>query len=144
MTKQLSERLSHFVNLQLCRFTIIKSMDEARKRTSKTNDLVNTCVYCISRCILQDIISLRGNEDFNALPGSNSIKKFCDQYQNTRNLHSHYFSSTKQDLPITLEKLEYILVEIHKILNPQIQFDIGYGANNPLVQLFTQILQEND
>lgn len=52
------------IMIQLRRFKILKAIDQTKQHLGRTNDFLDTCSYCIARCILQDIISIQQKEKY--------------------------------------------------------------------------------
>lgn len=103
------QNLEDFTSIQVNRFQILYNLINTKKSLGQTNLFLDTCSYCIARCILLDIISYQKIKKFN----NNKIQAFCDKYRETRNEQAHFYEVSKQaTTDLLLIELEEILKEI--------------------------------
>lgn len=111
------------------RIIFIKTLSEARAETRKTNNFIDTTIYCISRCILQDCISFieknKLNNDNNKI-----IKKFYSKYKDTRDFHSHMYASDKTEKALNLLDITAIFDELCKKYSVNIDIDSNIWLKN--------------
>ena len=116
---------------QLYRFKILKAIEQTKQHLGATNSFLDTCSYCIARCILQDIISIQQKEKYQ----NDVVQNFCKKYKDTRDFHSHYGESTKTEQSLSLKELEPVIVELHKIADNNLDCDYIYTEDSTLTDL---------
>lgn len=118
------------------RIVIIKSLSEIRDELRKTNSFINTTIYCISRCILQDCISFI---EKNKLNNTDSIivKNFYSKYKDTRDVHSHMYASNKVEKTLTLLDITTIFDELCKQYSINMIIDSNMHLKNFIKEQLT-------
>ena len=122
------------IGYQFARIKILEGISEARKNLGFTNTFFDSCSYCIARCILQDLISIQHLKKYD----NEIIKKFYNEYKDTRDFHSHFFESNKKHSPISLEELKTIVIEFHKMINEDQKSHYIYTTDDAIGNLLTK------
>lgn len=111
--------LKEYVEDNLSRLTILKSLCTARVKSAKTSALIDTVIYSLSRCLLQDSI-VAANKLSITEP---EAKNFYSKYKDTRDFHSHRFESTKKPSTLLYSDIESIFnlvcTSINAYYNPE-------------------------
>ena len=118
------------------RIIIIKSLSEARDELRKTNSFINTSIYCISRCMLQDCISFIEKNKLNNADNI-IVKKFYSKYKDTRDVHSHMYASNKVEETLTLLDITNIFDELCKEYSANMDIDSNIGLKNFIKEQLT-------
>ena len=116
---------------QLCRFKILKAIEQTKQYLGVTNSFLDTCSYCIARCILQDIISIQHKEKYQ----NDIVQNFYKKYKDTRDFHAHYGESTKTEQSLSLKELEPVIIELHKIVDNKLNCYYIYSEDSILTNL---------
>lgn len=119
------------IMIQLRRFRILEAIKQTKQYLGRTNDFLDTCSYCIARCILQDIISIQQKEKYQ----NDVVQNFCKKYKDTRDFHSHYGESTKTEQSLSLKELESVIIELHKIVDNNLNCNYIYTEDSTLTDL---------
>lgn len=122
------------------RIIFIKTLSEARAETRKTNNFINTTIYCISRCILQDCISFIEKNKLDSV-NNKIIKKFYSKYKNTRDIHSHMYASNKVEETLTPLDITTIFDELCKEYSININTDSNMQLKNFIKEQLTNQLR---
>lgn len=123
---------------QAGRISILKNIKQTKTNLKLTNYFLEECFYCIARCILQDLISIQQREKYD----NEIIKSFYTKYKDTRDLCSHFFNSTKKSLPITIEELEDIIKEFHKMIQNKPNVLFIYNDGDVVSTILTKAFKE--
>lgn len=130
--------IENSVNYQMGRISILKNLYQTKINLNVTNYFLDECIYCITRCILQDLISIQQVAKYE----NDIIKNFYSKYKDTRDLHSHFFNSNKTGQPITINELEIVIKEYHKMIQNKSNVELIYNDNNTISTILTKAFNE--
>lgn len=123
---------------QMGRINILKNLKQTQENLQVTNYFLDESIYCIMRCVLQDLISVQQREKYdNAI-----IKDFYKKYKDTRDYHSHFFNSNKESLGMSVKDLEKIVMEFHRMIQNKPNTEFIYSNGDVISTILTKAFKE--